>query len=131
MSIQKFTRRLSHCLFQQLVAKPSCTLIVYHTSSTSHFLRQDLRLRFAYILISITAIVFPFRKKAIFDASPAGKYKVGGFPVLSIMGILALAVNLFIAWIFIAGPALGFLSVSSTSSIAFVVGIFLACFVVY
>lgn len=106
-------------------------LIVYDTKFTSYFSTAGLATQIAYILISITAIIFPFRKKAIFNASPAGKYKVGGFPVLSIMGILALIVNLFIAWIFIKGPPLGFLSVSTTSSISFVIGIFLACFVVY
>lgn len=106
-------------------------LIIYYTTFTSYFSTAGLATQIAYILISITAIVFPFRKKTIFEASPAGKYKVGGFPVLSIMGVLSLAVNLFIAWIFVAGPPLGFLSISSTSSIAFVIGIFVACFVVY
>lgn len=106
-------------------------LIIYKSSFTSYFSTAGLATQIAYILISITAIVFPFRKKEIFEASPAGKYKVGGFPVLSITGFLALIVNLFIAWIFVFGPPLGFLSVSSTSSIAFVVGIFSACFLVY
>lgn len=106
-------------------------LIIYDTKFTSYFSTAGLATQIAYILISVTAILFPFRKKEIFNASPAGKYKVGGFPLLSIMGILALIVNLFIAWIFIAGPPLGFLSVSTTSSISFVIGIFLACFVIY
>ncbi len=106
-------------------------LIIYASSFTGYFSTAGLATQIAYILISITAIVFPFRKKEIFEASPAGKYKVGGFPVLSIMGILALIVNLFIAGIFIFGPPLGFLSISSVSSIGFVVGIFLACFLIY
>ncbi|MDG6994520.1 MAG: amino acid permease [Nitrososphaerota archaeon] len=106
-------------------------LIIYYTTFTSYFSTAGLATQIAYILISITAIIFPFRKKAIFEASPAGKYKVGGFPVLSIMGVLSLIVNLFIAWIFVAGPPLGFLSISSVSSIAFVIGIFVACFVIY
>jgi APA family basic amino acid/polyamine antiporter len=106
-------------------------LIIYDTTFTSYFSTAGLATQIAYILISITAILFPFRKKAIFEASPAGKYKVGGFPLLSLMGILSLIVNLFIAGIFIAGPPLGFLSISSTTSIAFVIGIFVACFLVY
>lgn len=106
-------------------------LIIYQYSSTSYFDTAGLATQIAYILISITAILFPFRKKQIFDASPASKYKVGGFPLLSIAGILALIVNLFIAYIFIAGPALGFLSFYTSSSFAFVIGIFVICFVVY
>lgn len=70
-------------------------------------------------------------KKAIFQSSPVAKYRVGGFPVLSLMGILALVFNLYIAWIFIAGPPLSFLNVSAYSSIAFIVGIFFACFAIY
>ncbi len=106
-------------------------LIIYDYSATGYFSTAGLATQIAYILISVTAILFPFRKKAIFDSSPAGRYKIGGFPVLSIVGILALIVNLFIAYIFIAGPPLGFLSVYSLSSFAFVIGIFLACFAVY
>ena len=106
-------------------------VIIYDTSFTSYFSTAGLATQIAYILISVTAIIFPFRKRRIFEASPAGKYKVGGFPLLSIFGILSLIVNLYIAWIFIAGPPLGFLSVSTVPSIEFVVGIFIACFVVY
>jgi basic amino acid/polyamine antiporter, APA family len=106
-------------------------LIIYDTSFTSYFSTAGLATQIAYILICVTAILFPFRKKDVYDASPAGKYKIGGFPLLSLLGILALILNLFIAWIFIAGPPLGFLSVSTTSSISFVLGIFAACFVVY
>lgn len=106
-------------------------LIVYQSRFTSYFSTAGLATQIAYILISVTAIVFPFKKRAIFLASPAGKYNVGGIPLLSIMGVLALIVNLFIAGIFIFGPPLGFLSVSTSSSIAFVIGIFLACLFIY
>ncbi len=106
-------------------------LIIYHSSSTSYFSTAGLATQIAYVLISVTAILFPFRKKAIFNASPAAKYKIAGFPILSIAGILALIVNLFIAWIFIEGPPMGFLSFYSLSSFSFVIGIFAACFAVY
>jgi basic amino acid/polyamine antiporter, APA family len=106
-------------------------LIIYDYSATSYFSTAGLATQIAYILISITAIFFPFRKKEIFEASPAGKYKIGGFPVLSLAGILSLIVNLYIAWIFIFGPPMGFLSVSATSSIELIVGIFFVCFFVY
>ena len=78
--------------------------------SLSYFDTAGLATQIAYVLISVTAILFPFRKKQIYEASPAAKYKIGGFPVLSIAGILALIFNLFIAYIFIDGPLLGFLS---------------------
>ncbi len=106
-------------------------LIIYQYTSTSYFDTAGLATQIAYILISVTAILFPFRKKQIYEASPAAKYKIGGFPILTIAGILALIVNLFIAYIFINGPALGFLSFYTSTSLEFVVGIFVACFLVY
>lgn len=57
--------------------------------------------------------------------------------ILSILGFIALIINLYIAWIFIAGPPLGFLSISTNSSIKLIVGIvgivgiFGACFIFY
>jgi APA family basic amino acid/polyamine antiporter len=106
-------------------------LIIYQYMSLSYFSTAGLATQIAYILISVTAILFPFRKKQIYEASPAAKYKIGGFPVLSIAGILALIFNLFIAYIFIAGPPLGFLSFYTQTSFEFVIGIFLACFALY
>jgi hypothetical protein len=47
------------------------------------------------------------------------------------LGILALIVNVFIAWIYGLGPPLGFLSISTQISIEFVIGIFVLCGVVY
>jgi amino acid transporter len=106
-------------------------IIIYDSSFTGYFSTAGLATQVAYIMISITAIVFPFRKKEIFEASPVGKRKILGFPLLSFMGILALIVNLFIAWIYALGPPLGFLSVSTQISIAFVIGIIVICGVVY
>ncbi len=106
-------------------------LIIYYTALTSYFSTAGLATQIAYVLISVTAIVFPYRNKQIFEASPAAKYKVGGVSVLAIMGVLSLIVNLYIGWIFVAGPALGYVSVPTGSSIEFVFGIFLACILVY
>jgi amino acid transporter len=106
-------------------------LIIYQTSLLSYFDTAGLATQIAYILISVTAILLPFRKRELFQNSPAGKYKLAGFPLLSILGVIALVVNLFIAWIFIFGPPLGTLSVSTAGSIEFVSGIFAACLLIY
>jgi amino acid transporter len=106
-------------------------LIIYYSSDTGYFSTAGLATQIAYVLICVTAIVFPYRKKQIFDASPIAKYKLGSVPILSVLGAIALVVNLYIAWIFIAGPPLGFLSISSSSSIEFIVGIFAGCFIFY
>jgi APA family basic amino acid/polyamine antiporter len=54
----------------------------------------------AEVIVSLTAILFPYLRKDIFEASPdAVKKKVGGIPVLSIMGGLAIA---FLVYVFYA-----------------------------
>ncbi|MHB1867518.1 MAG: amino acid permease [Nitrososphaerales archaeon] len=106
-------------------------LIIYQSSLLSYFGTAGLATQIAYILICVTAILLPFRRKDVFENSPAGKYKVGRVPLLSILGVISLAVNLFIAWIFIFGPPLGTLSVSTLGSIEFVSGIFVACLLLY
>ena len=106
-------------------------LIIFFPGILSYFSTAGLATQIAYILISVTAILLPFRKRQVFEASPAGKYKIGRLPLVSLLGVIALIVNLYIAWIFIAGPSLGFLSVPAESSIEFVLGIFAACFMIY
>ncbi|MGI0090710.1 MAG: hypothetical protein ACREBS_03285, partial [Nitrososphaerales archaeon] len=107
-------------------------LIIYQSSLLSYFDTAGLATQIAYILISVTAILFPFRKRDIFENSPAGKYMIGGkIPLISVLGVIALGVNLFIGWIFIFGPPLGTLSFYAVQSIEFVSGIFIACLLVY
>jgi APA family basic amino acid/polyamine antiporter len=105
--------------------------VIIYTNLTSYFATAGLATQIAYILISITAILFPFRKREIFRSSPAGKYSLGGFPLLSLFGTLALIVNLYIAYIFVAGPSFTGVTVPTAVSISFVGGIFVACLVIF
>lgn len=106
-------------------------LIIYQSSILSYFSTAGLATQIAYIFISLTAIFFPYRMKSVYRASPAARYKIAGIPALVVFGLISLAVNLWIAYVFVAGPPLGFLSVPAVTSIEFVLGIFLACLVVY
>jgi len=106
-------------------------LIIYYTALTSYFSTAGLATQIAYVLISVTAIAFPYRKKQIYEVSPAAKYKLAGIPLITLMGVLSLIVNLYIGWIFVAGPAFTGVTVPSTTSIEFVFGIFLVCILVY
>jgi amino acid transporter len=62
----------------------------------------------AYLLFSIAAIIFPFRKstKPMFDASPIA-YKVAGIPVLSILGVISTVVLLSIGYMFLVNSMYG------------------------
>ncbi len=106
-------------------------LIIYDDKITSYFTTAGLGTQIAYILISITAIIFPYMKKDIFESSPIGRYKLGGVPWVSVLGFLALIVNVYIAYIFVAGPSFTGVTSPTVTSIEFVIGIFAACLVVY
>ena len=106
-------------------------VIIYHTSITSYFSTAGLATQIAYVMISLTAIVFPFRKKEVFNSSPIAKYRLGRVPLLSLLGVIALLVNLYIGYVFIAGPSFTGITVPTQTSIEFVFGIFIACLVVY
>lgn len=58
-------------------------------------------------LTSITAIVFPWRKKDVYEASPIRNLKIGPLPLISFAGILAVIVCAFNAYLYLSFPSLG------------------------
>lgn len=85
-----------------LYALPTTTIGVY----TLNYL--------AYLMTFLTvavgmfaAIIFPWAKKEIYDVSPVKKYKIGGFPVVSLVGIIGFAWVVFICYTFLVMPIYG------------------------
>src|SRR5436309_14071208 len=46
----------------------------------------------------IAAIILPWRRKDIYDASPIARYKVGGIPLITITGVITAAFLVFLIW---------------------------------
>ena len=56
-----------------------------------------------WCVVSIAAIVFPYRRKDIFEKSPElVKKKIGGLPVITILGALGLGISVFTVWVTLA-----------------------------
>ena len=52
-----------------------------------------------WVLLGLAAIVFPYRRKAIFQKSPdIVRKKIAGLPVIVYMGILTIIIGGAIAW---------------------------------
>jgi amino acid transporter len=51
-------------------------------------------------LTGLSGIVFPFRKKEIFNNSPIAKLKIGGLPLVTITGAVTAAYLIFLVWVF-------------------------------
>jgi amino acid transporter len=94
-----------------LVVILSCVMLVLYTVYASFFATLSAvlaNLICVYLPISLAAIVFPFRSatRPIFNSS-AVKRKVGGVPVISVMGVLSTIVVLYIGYMFMTNPAYG------------------------
>lgn len=59
-----------------------------------------------FLIVIITGIIFPFAKKDMFENSPANK-RVAGVPLITIVGIVAAAVYVLLAYFFVSDPLYG------------------------
>ena len=84
---------------------------------------------FTFILTSLAAIVFPIRQKDMFEASPVN-WRIGGAPVISILGGLSVVGLVLIEWAFLNDPNSG-ISVQSPLMLWINIGVFGSGFVYY
>jgi amino acid transporter len=82
-----------------------------------------------YILASIAAIVLPFKLKDVFEGSPV-RWRLGGVPVLAILGVLSIAGMGVIEYAYLNDPNSG-ISFSAPTMLLVNVAVFLSGFVFY
>jgi amino acid transporter len=81
-------------------------------------------------IAAFTCIVFPFIKKEQFDAAPRfARLKVGGVPLLSILGAITLAIFIWVISTFITSPAAyGYVT---PESVGMIVGTFILGLIIF
>jgi len=80
-------------------------------------------------IVAISGIVFPWRRKDIFDISPSvTKSKLGPVPVISILGVLTLLISI---WLGYASISPAFVGTLNPSIVAFTLGLFIIGIVIY
>lgn len=67
----------------------------------------------SFVVCSLAAVVFPYRLKAVFESSPVN-WRVGGIPLMSILGAVAFVLLLFVEWIWWADPINGLDATTAT-----------------
>jgi amino acid transporter len=82
-----------------------------------------------YMIASVAAILFPFRMRDVFESSPV-RWRVGGLPLISILGVLSLLGMGLISWSYLNDPNSG-ISLAHPTMIWINVGVFLSGFVFY
>jgi len=60
-----------------------------------------------FMIVFITAIIFPYKRKEIYNNSLIAGWKIFGLPALTVTGILALLVSAFLEYTCLSSPALG------------------------
>jgi len=59
-----------------------------------------------FLLVSLSAVVFPYRMRDVFEASPV-RWRVAGVPVVSIVGVVSIVALAIMAWAFLTDPSAG------------------------
>jgi APA family basic amino acid/polyamine antiporter len=59
-----------------------------------------------FIVVSVAAVAFPYRLPDVFESSPVNT-RVGGVPLMSIVGALSVVALLVMAWAFLVDPSAG------------------------
>jgi amino acid transporter len=111
-----------------LVSVPLTFLYVLQPSIQSLTLGYFVILVVTFGVTMIAGVLFPFRRRDLYRASPAAKYTILGVPMISVMSAIFLAFALFCLWQGLFADELG---VNSRSGLLFLVGLWGVGLVVY
>ena len=78
----------------------------------------------------VGGIIFPWRAKNLYEASPISKYKIAGFPAITICGIVGLATDLWAIGEYFTNPGYGIWP-GTTLALSFAAMLYIVPFVWY
>ena len=85
-----------------------------------------------YLGSTIAAILLPYRKPDLYNASPIAKYKVAGVPLITVAGIIFGAFLVFLLYLWLFDPyQLYGIGLANTSSVIFMGFLYLLALVIY
>lgn len=82
----------------------------------------------AYLLTALATVLFPFRRKSIFEAS-AGHSRVGGIPVLSLLGLAGMVAFAYLDYNSMVNPVIGPFAFPAQVLIVILIAVSLALYV--
>jgi basic amino acid/polyamine antiporter, APA family len=81
-----------------------------------------------FMVVSIAAMVFPYRQRGLFESSPVNR-RLGGLPLMTVVGFLSLVALVIEAWAFLTDPSAG---LNGRPFLVWMnIGIFVSGFVIY
>ncbi len=64
---------------------------------------------YVFVLTCIAGALLPYRAKELYEASPGAKYKFGGMPLITVLGVLGGVIGVLMVAAFLLAPQLGVL----------------------
>ena len=80
------------------------------TTWTSLTLGVTFACGYVFVGTALAGALLPFRAKALYEASPGSAYKVGGIPLVSIVGLIGTVAGVVFLWLFLTNSQLGLTS---------------------
>jgi APA family basic amino acid/polyamine antiporter len=108
-------------------------IYAYKPSFASVFLDATAVLALTFLATVVAAVILPWRRKDLYDASPIANWKIGGIPTISIVGVITGLFLLFMLyeWSFNAADLYGTTFSSTLNSVYYFVGSYLVAVVIY
>ncbi|HEY1420902.1 MAG TPA: amino acid permease [Candidatus Dormibacteraeota bacterium] len=108
-------------------------IYAYKPSFASVFLDATAVLALTFLATTVAAIILPWRRKDLYDASPIAGYKVAGIPAISIVGVISALFLLFMLWewSFNSANLYGTSLQSTANSVYYFVATYVVAIVIY
>ena len=108
-------------------------IYAYKPSFTTVFLDATAVLALTFFATVVAAIILPWRRKDLYDASPIARYKLAGVPIISIVGVITGLFLLFMLWEWSFNPdnLYGTSFKSTPNSVYYFVATYLVAVVIY
>src|SRR5438309_9122299 len=108
-------------------------IYAYKPTFTSVFLDATAVLALTFFATVVAAIILPWRRKDLYNASPIARYRVAGIPAITIVGVITGAFLLFMLyeWSFNSADLYGTTFSSTPNSVYYFLATYVAAIVIY
>jgi basic amino acid/polyamine antiporter, APA family len=103
-------------------------LYAYNTTFATYTLDATLVIAVTFLGSALAAMVLPYRKPEIYNASPIARFKVAGLPLITVAAGLFIVFLVFSLYKWLQDDAYG---VNNTSSLIYMAGMYVLAIVIY
>src|SRR5450631_1850845 len=108
-------------------------IYAYRPTFTSVFLDATAVLALTFFATVVAAVILPWRRKDLYEASPIARYKVAGVPLITVVGVITGLFLLFMLyeWSFNSSDLYGTSFQSTPNSVYYFLGTYAVAIVIY